>query len=100
MTQRDSQARTGRRGDIRKKRQKKTWHPRIRFKAKARICDLLRSQSSWTWLSVMLLLTLSYPGPGTALSRRRYGCDARSNAIRQPAAANEIGLSSCNPDEY
>ncbi len=61
MNQRDSQARAGQRGDIRKKRRKRTWHPKIRFKAKARICDLLRSQSSWTWLSVMLLLTLSYP---------------------------------------
>ncbi len=61
MNQRDSQARAGQRGDIRKKRRKRTWHPKIRFKAKARICDLLRSQSSRTWLSVMLLLTLSYP---------------------------------------
>jgi len=61
MTQRDSQAGARHRGDIRRKRRKKSWHPKIRFKAKTRICDLPRSQSSWTWLSVMLLLTLSYP---------------------------------------
>jgi len=58
MKQRNSQAGAGQRGGIRKK---KTWHPKTRFTAKARICGLLRSQSSWTWLSVMLLLTLSYP---------------------------------------
>ena len=61
MNQRDSQLRAGQRGNNGGKRQKKTWHPNIRFKAKARICDLLRGQSSWTWMSVMLLMTLSYP---------------------------------------
>jgi len=61
MNQRDSQLRTGQRGNNGEKRQKKTWHPKIRFKAKARICDLLRGQSSWTWTSVMLLLTVSFP---------------------------------------
>ena len=61
MNQRHSQLRAGQRGNDGEKRQKKTWHPKIRFKAKARICDLLRGQSSWTWMSVMLLLTVSYP---------------------------------------
>ena len=61
MNQRDSQLRAGQRGNNGEKRQKKTWHPKITFKAKARICDLLRGQSSWTWMSVMLLMTVSYP---------------------------------------
>ncbi len=61
MNQRDSQLHAGQRGNNGGKRQKKTWHPKIKFKAKVRICDLLRGQSSWTWMSVMLLMTLSYP---------------------------------------
>ncbi len=61
MNQRDSQLRAGQRGNNGEKRQKKTWHPRVRFKPKARICDLLRGQSSWTWMTVMLLVTLSCP---------------------------------------
>jgi len=61
MKQRDPGARKPREYEQTAPNQEKTWHPRVRVRAKARIPELLRRQASWTWLSVMLLVILSHP---------------------------------------
>jgi hypothetical protein len=100
MNQRDSQLRAGQRGNNGEKRQKKTWHPKIRFKANARICDLLKGQSSWTWMSVMLLLTLScpvlaqpYPEAGTDVTPAQM----RSGSFVLDTEAPMLSLVTCYP---
>ena len=61
MSQKDPQVRIAQQRNITRARRKKTWHPKVGFRAKARIRELLRRQASWTWLSVMLLVLLSQP---------------------------------------
>ncbi len=56
MKQRDPQARNERRNDHSSSLRKKTWHPAPRFKASARVAELLKRQSTRTWMPILLLV--------------------------------------------
>ena len=60
MHQRDPQTRHEPRRERSTPRQNKTWHPKAPFVARARIRELLRSRTTWTWLSVLLLAVLPH----------------------------------------
>jgi Ca-activated chloride channel family protein len=68
MNERDPQSRKEPLYDRSRSIRKKTWHPPLRFKARARVAGLLKRQSSWTWMPAILsaILLALWPHFGLA----------------------------------
>jgi Ca-activated chloride channel family protein len=60
MNQRKPKSHAEPQRDRARPRQDQTWHPQVPFVAKARMRELLRRRTTWTWLSVLLLVILPH----------------------------------------